>query len=240
MGLFDIFSGSAGKKAATDQIAGINQGKDEATAAFGQGRDALTTDYAKGLSEWDPVTKTANEGESAYADAMGLNGPEGSARAQAAFRTDPSYQFKLSQGLAAAKAAAAKSGTTNSGGAMIDLNNYAQGTADQGWQSYIGGLQPFLGQATTAAGARSGIDTGLGNAINASYTNQGQLDYGADTSIGKAQAGGDMADYNASGNLWGAGLALAGDAAQAIGGGGVGKVKNLFGSFGAGAPATGN
>jgi hypothetical protein len=126
MGIFDIFSGSAGKQAAADQIAGINQGKDEATAAFGQGRDALTTDYAKGLSEWDPVTKTAN---------------------------------------------------------------------------------------------------------------QGQLDYGADTSIGKAQAGGDMADYNASGNLWGAGLALAGDAAQAFGGGGVGKVKNLFGSFGAGAPA---
>ena len=165
---------------------------------------------------------------------MGLNGPEGSARAQAAFRTDPSYQFKLTQGLAAAKAQAAKNGTSMSGGQLIDLNNYAQGTADQGWNNYIGGLQPFLGQATTAAGARSGIDTGLGNAMNASYTNQGQLDYGADTSIGKAQAGADMADYNASGNLWGAGLALAGDAASAMGGGGVGKVKSLFSGFGAG------
>ena len=234
MGLFDIFSGSAGKQAGADQIAGIQQGKDEATAAFGQGRDALTTDYAKGLQEWDPVTKTANQGESAYADAMGLNGPEGSARAQAAFRTDPSYQFKLSQGLAAAKAQAAKNGTSMSGGQLIDLNNYAQGTADQGWNNYIQGLSPFLGQATTAAGARSGIDTGLGNAINASYTNQGQLDYGADTSIGKAQAGADMADYNASGNLWGAGLGLAGDAAQFFGGGGVGKVKSLFSGFGAG------
>ena len=234
MGIFDIFSGSAGKQAGADQIAGIQQGKDEATAAFGQGRDALTTDYAKGLQEWDPVTKTANQGESAYADAMGMNGPEGSARAQAAFRTDPSYQFKLTQGLAAAKAQAAKNGTSMSGGQLIDLQNQAQGTADQGWQNYIQGLSPFLGQATTAAGARSGIDTGLGNAMNASYTNQGQLDYGADTSIGKAQAGADMADYNASGNLWGAGLGLAGDAAQFFGGGGVGKVKSLFSGFGAG------
>ncbi len=137
MGIFDIFSGSAGKQAGADQIAGIQKGKDEATAAFGQGRDALTTDYAKGLQEWDPVTKTANQGESAYADAMGLNGPEGSARAQAAFRTDPSYQFKLTQGLAAAKAQAAKNGTSMSGGQLIDLNNYAQGTADQGWNNYI-------------------------------------------------------------------------------------------------------
>ena len=34
----------------------------------------------------------------------GLNGPEGNARAQAAFRNNPAYQFQLQQGLAAAKA----------------------------------------------------------------------------------------------------------------------------------------
>jgi hypothetical protein len=237
MGLFDLFSGSAGKQAGQDVINQINLGKQEAAAQFGLGRDALTTNYAKGIQEWDPTYKTANAGESAYADAMGLNGPEGNARAQAGFQNNPAYKFQLQQGLAAAKAAAAKSGFTNSGNAEIDLQNYAQGQANQGWGDYISRLNPFLGQATAAAGARSNIDTGLGNALNASYTNEGQLDYGADTSIGQAMAGKDMADYNASKNLWGVGLGLAGDAAQFFGGGGAGKVKNLFGSFGAGASA---
>lgn len=235
MGIFDLFSGASGQKAAADQIAGINQGKDEATAAFGQGRDALTTDYAKALSPYTTNFNVANKGQDALADAMGMNGPEGSARATAAFQANPAYKFQLQQGLDASKAAAAKSGFTGSGNAMIDLNNYAQGQANQGWNQYTQNLQPFLGAANNAAGGIAGVNTGLGNAINASYNNQGNLDYGADTSIGKAQAGGDMANYNASGNLWGAGLALAGDAAQAFGGGGAGKVKSLFGSFGAGA-----
>jgi hypothetical protein len=170
----------------------------------------------------------------AYSDAMGLGGPEGNARALAGFQNNPAYKFQLGQGLDAARAAQARSGMTGSGNAMMDLNNYAQGQANQGWGNYISQLSPYLGMATTAAGARSGIDTGLGNAINNSYVGQGNLDYGADTSIGQAQAGADMANYNASKNLWGAGLALAGDAASAFGGGGGAAKKALFGGFGGG------
>jgi hypothetical protein len=234
MGIFtDAFSAKPGQQAAADQIAALENAKGDITSAYGSGRQDLSTNYAKGLQEWDPVYNTANRGEAAYADMMGLNGPEGNARALAAFRNDPGYQFRLKQGLGAANAAAAKSGNLMSGGQMIDLNNYAQGVADQGWGNYAQRLSPFLGQATTAAGARSGIDTGLGNQLNANWMGQGTNLAGLDTAEGKARAGGDLAGYDASKNAWGAGLALANDAATFFGGGGPGKVKDLFSSFGA-------
>jgi hypothetical protein len=222
MGLFDIFSGASGQKAAQDQINALNQAKGDISGDYGSGRDALNANYAKAIQDWQGITNTSTAGENAYADAMGLNGPEGSARAQAGFRNNPAYQFQLQQGLAASKAKAAASGGTMSGGQMIDLNNYAQGVANQGWGNYINQLSPFLGQATTAAGATSGINTGLGNQLNANYMGEGTNLAGLDTAIGKAQAGGDMANYNASGNIWGAGL------------GALSSLTSLFGKFGAG------
>jgi hypothetical protein len=235
MALFGgIFSGGSGQKAATDQINALNQAKGDISSDYGSGRDALNTDYAKALQDWQGITNTSTAGENAYADAMGLNGPEGSARAQAGFRNNPAYQFQLQQGLAASKAKAAASGGTMSGGQMIDLNNYAQGVANQGWGNYIQNLSPFLGQATTAAGATAGINTGLGNQLNANYMGEGTNLAGLDTAIGKAQAGGDMASYNAGANELGAIMGGAGDIASILGGksGSGGTLGGqLFGKF---------
>lgn len=118
-----------------------------------------------------------------------------------------------------------------SGNNLIDLNNYAQGQANQGWNQYIQNLQPYLGARAGAAGGIAGVNTGLGNALNANYMGEGNALYGGDASIGKAQAGGDMAGYNASANLLGAGLGALGAGANFFGGGGGGAAKSLFGMF---------
>lgn len=218
MGIFDAFSAAPGEKAAADQVAAIQQGKADINRTFGQGRGALTTDYAAALSPYTQNFANAQQGQNALGNALGLGGASGNAAALQAFMNNPGYQFQLQQGENAAMANAARLGQLNSGNTMIDLNNYAQGLANQGWNQYIQNLQPYLGAANSAAGGIAGVNTGLGNAMNQSYTGQGQALYGADTSIGKAQAGGDMAGYNASANAIGAGLGLASDAAQIYGG----------------------
>jgi len=217
MGIFDAFSAEPGQKAAADQVAAIQQGKADVNRTFGQGRGALTTDYAAALSPYTQNYAATSAGQNAYGNAMGANGPEGNAAALAAFLNNPGYKFQLGQGMDAVLANAARMGQLNSGNTDIDLTKFAENLAGTSWDNYVKNLQPYLGAANSAAGGIAGVNTGLGNAMNANYTGQGQALYGADTSIGKAQAGGDMAGYNASANAIGAGLGLASDAAKIAG-----------------------
>lgn len=219
MGIFDAFSAAPGQQAAADQVAADQKGYADLSAQFGQGRDALNSNYSAALQPYTANFNNAQQGTTALGNALGLNGAAGNSAATAAFQNNPGYQFQLQQGLGAANAKAQATGMGASGNNLIDLNNYAQGQANQGWNQYVQNLQPYLGAANSAAGGIAGVDTGLGNALNANYMGQGNAAYGADTSVGKAQAGGDMAGYNASANLLGAGL------------GALSSGASLFGSF---------
>jgi hypothetical protein len=221
MGIFDIFSAGPGQQAAQDQIAADQRGYQDLSRQFGLGRGALTTDYAKALVPFQANFDVANQGQNALADAMGLNGPEGNARAAAAFQNNPGYQFQVQQGLNSVMANQARTGQLASGNTDLALQQMGSNLANQNWGNYIGQLQPFLGAAGNAATGIAGVNTGLGNAMNTSYTGQGQAAYGTDVSQGKAQAAGDLAGYNASGNLWGAALGALGDVASIAGGKGV-------------------
>jgi hypothetical protein len=218
MGIFDIFSAQPGQQAAAAQTAADQQALQALTKQFGAGRGALTTDYAAALDPWTRQFTYAQEGQDALADALGLRGLAGNARAQQAFQNNPGYQFQLGQGLDAVTANAARLGQLNSGNTDIDLTKFAQGLAGTSWNDYVNRLQPFLSAGQGAAGGIAGVNTGLGNAMNQSYQGQGNAAYGTDVNIGKAEAAGLMSPYNASANLWGTGLALAGDVASVLGG----------------------
>jgi len=236
---FAAFSAAPGEKAAADQAAQLAQGYGDLTKQYGLGRGALTTDYAAALAPWTQQGTYAAQGQNALADYLGFNGPEGNARALAAFQNNPGYQFQLQQGMNAIDADAARRGQLASGNTDIDLMKYAQGLANQSWGQFGAQLAPFLGAGQTAATGIAGINTGLGNQMAANYTGLGQGQAAIEAAIGKAKAGGDLASYDASKNLIGAGLAVAGDVATAMGGGGGGGGKSLFGGFGAGSPVPG-
>lgn len=221
MGIFDIFSGAPGQQAAQDQIAADQRAYQDLSKQFGLGRGALSTDYAKALAPWTNQFAYAGQGQQALADALGMNGPDGNARAVTAFQNNPGYQFQVQQGLNSVMANQARTGQLASGNTDLALQQMGQNIANQGWGNYISELQPFLGAGQNAAQGIAGVNTGLGNAMNTSYTGQGQAAYGTDVSQGKAQAAGDMAGYNASGNLWGAALGALGDVASIAGGKGV-------------------
>ena len=68
----------------------------------------------------------------------------------------------------------------------------------------------FGGASNAAAGGIAGVNTGLGNQTNANYTNLANLNYGADTSIGNANASAALANQSMDMNLLSGGLNLAG------------------------------
>jgi hypothetical protein len=207
--LFDMFSTGPAEKAAADQQAYIQQGMDALSKQYGQGRGALTTDYAAALAPWTQQSAYAGRGQNTLADALGLNGPEGNARATAAFQNNPGYQFSLDQGLNSVLAKNAQAGNLASGNTTLDELKFAQGLAGQNWQNYVGNLNPFLGAGQGAAGGIAGVNTGLGNQVNANYTGLGQglaQGYGA---MGNAQANADLAPYAVGKNALGAAMGAA-------------------------------
>jgi hypothetical protein len=206
MGLFDIFSNSAAEDAAAARTAGYNQGYQQLSDLYGQGRTATTNAYQGGMDKlssiYGPVSGQANAGYSAYGDATGANGAAGNARALANFQTGPGYQFQLGQGLQAIDRGAASRGMLSGGGTAAAEQNYGNGLAGQSWQNYVSNLAPFGNQAVTSAygqgNANSTLAAGLGNQLGASFQGQGAAANAAQQGIGNAQAAADLNRYNVS------------------------------------------
>lgn len=256
MSLFDniagFFNGGNAQDAADAQKAGLQAGYGQASGLLGQGRDALTSNleqgrgaltsnYTAALQPFLQNYQTAQGGYNAYADATGANGAPGSTRAVSAFQTDPGYQFRINQGNENVLRNSSRTGQGNSGNVNVDLLNYGQGQANQGWQQYIQNLLPFLGQANNAASGIAGVDTGLGSGLNAnygaagtglntSYGTQANAAYGTQTGMGNADANADLAKNSGVANLFGALGNIAGSAFNLAGGGGfAGGLSKMMG-----------
>jgi hypothetical protein len=230
MGLFDIFSSKDAEDAAQARIAGLNAGYKSATGAVNTGLANATNYYNQALAPFATLAGTANKAYGSYADALGLNGAEGTARAKAAFASSPGYQYQVDQAIENADRGAAARGTLNSGGQRANEIGIASNLANQNWSNYLGSFAPYLSQAPTLAQGQAGVLSSLGGMnydagkTNANYGWQQQ------TGIGDANAAADMAKYNASGNIWGALFNGAKLASGALGGG----FGNLFGGGAAG------
>jgi hypothetical protein len=200
---FDIFSNDDAQAAADAKKAGLRAGYDQASGLFGQGRDALNVNYGNAAKPFQALFDQSQKGAGAYGDASGANGADGYARAKTNFQANPGYQFQLDQGLQAIDRGAASRGMVTSGNTLQAEQQFGTGLANQSWKDYMGALQPFLGQGTSAAGGLGAINAGLGNSLNSSYGNQGNLAYQTEVGIGNAQSAAELAKYDASQNLWG-------------------------------------
>lgn len=224
MGLFDIFSGDAARDAAAAKSAGIQKGYGDLSQLFGQGREALTSAYDTGSQPLQSVFQQSQGGSQAYADATGANGPEGLARAKQNFQTGPGFDFQMGRGIDALTRAGAAKGVAT-GNTLRDAQEFGSGLAGQEWGNYVKNLSPFLGQSSTAASGLGALGAQRGNALGTNFMGQGGAANAAATGIGDANAAGELADYNASGNLWGALL------------GGAKAGAGLFGAGAFGSPA---
>jgi len=223
MGLFSIFSNDDAEQAARDRNAGLQQGYNALSDLYGQGRTALQQGYDKASSYYAPLVASTTAGANAYGDVSGANGTEGLQRAMDTFKNSGQYGiygFGLDQGLQALNRTHAAAGNLSSGNADTDTLKYATGLAGQAYNSYLQGLQPYLGANSNAIAGASNAATGLGTALNQSYQGQGAAANANYTGQGASNAAADMNQYNVSQNMWN----------------GIGKAVNLgaslFGGFG--------
>jgi hypothetical protein len=222
MGLFDLFSNSSAENAASAANAGINQGIGALQNAYGQGQNALTTNYGNASNLYAPLVASTGKGAAAYGDASGANGAAGLQRATQNFENSGqygAYGFTLGQGLQALDRTHAAAGNLNSGNADTDTLNYATGLAGQQYNNYLTGLNPYLGANASAVSGAAGVDTGLGNASAGLYAGLGNAENSAYTQQGANTAAADMNNYNVGANILNAGLGVAKLATGVTGGG---------------------
>jgi len=252
MGILDLFTGDADRRAAEANKALAAQYKTDALGAQQTGYDTGTAAIDKSVAAFDPLVSLGQKYGRAgdlNLDALGVNGAEGTARATGAFQTTPGYDLTQKAALEAIDRRRAGSGMYASGNADIDTANWVTKnlyeTQYAPWLSNLAAAGREGGQyTTTAAGGQAGGYTNLASlagkyADNQSniFNNVTQTGIGANNQI----AAGEVA---AGKNLLGAGLSLASLAIP--GGGSVGGALmsgagNLFGNAvgGAAAPSGG-
>lgn len=120
-----------------------------------------------------------------------------------ALQNTPGYQFSLQQGLQGVENSAAARGMQLSGATLKDLNNYAQGTAQQTYGQNIGYLESLagLGQSSSGQTASGALATGAG--IGGTYGNLGAQIGSNLIGAGNARAAGQVGGANAIGGALG-------------------------------------
>lgn len=233
MGLFDLFSNDTAETAANQKNAGAMAGFDALNNTYTAGRDALTTNYGNANSLYTGLMGSTGAGATAYGDATGANGPDGYARAQTNFKTDPSYGFQMDEGLQALQRTHAASGNLASGNADADTLKFSQGLADQSYGNYVSRLAPYLGANSAAVTGAASNDAHLGNALAGNYTALGNAANATASGVGATNAAATMNNYNVGANELGA-ITAGGKLAAGLFGGFGGDPSSLFSSFGGG------
>ena len=214
--LSQLLTGGADSKYAAGRDA-INQGYGDLSKLYGQGRDALTGSYTDALKPWTNLSGMATKGASAYADALGINGADGTQRAAQAFTSTPGYAQGLNSTMDQLDRRMASRGMLASGNALDATAQAATNYANRNYQDYVRNLNPYLQQQTAGAVGESGVMTGLGNSLNANYMGQGTSALNRGNMINQNYAGNAQADqigantgFNLFGNVLGLGTKLLG------------------------------
>ncbi len=197
-GVVDQFTGKAGadaaRNAANAQTSAINQGLDVQRQQYDKGYSDLSGYRDAGATGTQGMLAGLADPNSYYGYQFQQFDPN-----SVNVEQDQGYQFRLQQGLNGAMGSQAANGLSQSGGALKELNDYAQGQASQEYnnaynrqyQTWQGNQQGQSQQAQLRAGglsqlASNGLSATIsGNQLGTNYANaysQGQQ------AIGDAQA----------------------------------------------------
>lgn len=185
MGFFDAFTGGGTARGAQQSIRVNNEAlgrtvdvananKDEAwrtsADALAAGRDAIgngfnlaRTEYGNARDLYAPYATTGGAAFGQLADASGVNGAEGSARAAAAFRASPGYEWSRDQALEGVARKASATGSLGSGNTLTALQDRAANLADQEYGTYTGRLMNLAQVGYNATGQQAALTKGIGD-----------------------------------------------------------------------------
>lgn len=167
---------------------GQTLGSSALTGAVDPAIQALTGGVGAATGAYDPLKSAAaqygqfgGQANQAQADALGLNGPEGTARAQANFNAGPGFQYAYGRAIDAATRGANATGMGASGNTLDALAQLGTNFGNQAWQQYVTNLKaqqdlfnPLQSSAlgTAGAGTAAAALTGGTGAANI-YTGTG-------------------------------------------------------------------
>lgn len=213
MGIFDAFTGKAGRDAADRNIANLLAAKTEGLGYLDTGRTNALGALDSAKDYYDPLTGLATKygkGSELYLDALGINGPDGNTRATSAFQSAPGYDFKVNSALDALDRRAASRGMLASGNTTLDTLSTVTGLADQGYSDWLNRLQGVDSNALSATGAAAGGLAGLEAGKAPVWTNDANsrvnLTTGIANGINSQETQAANAAMQGSANLWNFGL----------------------------------
>lgn len=209
MGIFDALTGKPAQEATALNLARLGALKKEGMGYYDTGRTEALAALDKAGGIYQPLQQKYGAGTDLYLDSLGVNGPEGNARAVGAFQAGPGYDFMVNQSLDALDRRAASRGMLASGNNTIDTLNTVTGLANQeygNWQNRLGGL---ISPEMTAAGGAAGVAGNVANLWTTDAQNRVNLASGVTGNMNAVQNQGANAEMAASKNMLGLGLNLA-------------------------------
>jgi len=219
MGLFDIFTSKNADEAAARKRAGYSQGFDQARGYIEEGIGRAEPYYDQAFNLFALPGERAGRGADLYADALGLNGPEGQARARSTFQASPGFQFQLDEANNLAERRAAARGGLGGGNVIDATTRLATGLAQQDYGNWLSRLAPYNAQSESIAGRQAGVLGDRAQLYPQAYSELGRLGYQAQTGMADADADAIMDRNRASGQIWNTLGNLAGAGASLLGGG---------------------
>jgi hypothetical protein len=173
----------AAQQAANTQAAATDRASEVQKEMYNQTREDLA-----------PYTQAGNKATTGMMNLLGL----GTGSSADALAQDPSYQFRLNQGLEGVQSSAAAGGGLLSGATLKALNNYAQ---DQASQEYGNAFNRLYGVSSLGQNAAAQVGN-TGTSVAQSIANNTMA--GAN-----AMAAGQVAAGNRTANNFGAALNVA-------------------------------
>lgn len=147
MGFFGSFFGS-------DQRRDLRRANEKATAALEQGYQGAYGDYTGAVESFQPYTESGQQFQDVYADALGLNGPEAQARANAMIAGNPAFQGQLATDSNAMLRALNARGQSGGGKAQLAAQRVFQGNYGNFLDRYRQGGEQGLSATNAMATAR--------------------------------------------------------------------------------------
>lgn len=208
MSIFSIFTGKPAKDAAAQNAGLYGNYKTESLGYLDQGLNNATGAINQGLESLSNLGNKYGGATGLYLDALGVNGADGTGRAQNAFTAGPGYQWMVDQALDAVNRTADARGMLRSGNTQAAVVDRASGLAGQEYNNWLSNLSGFVNPELSAATSGAG----LGQSLADLYIR----DAAARTGVAGNVAGGLASNNNmvanaetqGSGNLWNLGLNL--------------------------------
>ncbi|ANW00686.1 hypothetical protein [Bradyrhizobium icense] len=219
MGIFDIFTGDSAGEAAHQNRLMLAQNKREGTDILRQGEASSLASLDKAGGYYAPLASKYGAATTLGLDALNVNGPEGAARARAAFQASPGYDWMVDQSLEGIARKANALGVSAGGNTLAALSDRAGNLANQEYGSWLDRLQGYVSPEMAAVSGQAGAEAGKVPVYQGTASSIANLGTNTANAVANQNTQQANAEMQGSANLWGLGLNLAKLGASAFSGG---------------------